>query len=145
MYLLALNCFQIPVIRAKFNLKKCLTPKVFFFFVMLGVKRHLQTQFATQHDSFLKPQELVHLGPIESDWSLLGSPHCVDSLMEVRQEGSVLEVRSHIRAKHYWCHVLTHMRSDSTIWHGHISSAPMFCFSLIIDSNIIQEENFILA
>lgn len=52
--------------------------------VSLWFWRHLQTQFATQHNSFLKQLELMHL---ESDWLLLGSLDCVESPVEVRQDG----------------------------------------------------------
>lgn len=69
----------------------------------------------------------------ESDWLLLGSPHCVESPVEVRQEGPVLGVRGQIKAQHYWhTGVLFHKTG-----HGFLS---LLISSLIADSNGAEED-----
>lgn len=90
--------------------------------------------------------ERAYLGPTEPDWLLLGSLHCVESPMEVTQEGSLLEVRGQIKAEHYWQNVLTHMSSVPTIWHGFIS--PLLCLNSSNDwcqSNSVDEMRFDLS
>lgn len=73
------------------ELEEVLNSKVILW--CLRVRTHLQTQLVTQQSSFFKQLGPVLLGLTESDWLLTGSLHCVESPVEVRRAGSVLEVR----------------------------------------------------
>lgn len=101
------------------ELEEVLNSKVILW--CLRVRTHLQTQLVTQQSSFFKQLGPVLLGLTESDWLLTGSLHCVESPVEVRRAGSVLEVRGQTKAENYWHHVLTHMSSVPTIWHCFLS------------------------
>lgn len=62
------------------ELEEVLSSRVFLW-RCLRVRRHLRTQFETQHG------EAIGAGVARSDWLLLGSLDCVESPEGVRQEG----------------------------------------------------------
>ena len=114
----------------------------FFVVVCVRVRRHLQTQLATQQQSsLLKQLGLVYLC---SHWVWLITSWvtslCWESGGGQTGGGSVLEVRGHIIAEHYWHHVLTRMSSVQTNLTWLPFPSPPFFFPDLWTSILPEEE-----
>lgn len=97
------------------------------------VSRRLQTQFATQQ-ILLVQLEAVHLGLPESDWLPLGSLHCVESPVEVRQEGPVLEVMGQVK-QNFIDTMCWQMSVLPTVSHGFLSPLHFLIIGFRTEAN----------